>query len=433
MEVDVAVIGGSSAGFYAAELLAAQGKRVAVFERRNTLSHSRRTLIVTSELQRVTGPIPMGARLGETRMIRLACGESAVEVSLSEADPIVERSAFVRWMHDRAVTAGAEVFWSAGLTEVSLEAGSACIQLAGRTGCRKVRVRDAIIGADGVRSRLALSVGISRPESVNVFQAEVLLPGHWDPCVTQVWFDTNDASFFYWLIPESRGRAVAGVIGEGKNELPMLLRRFLVRHGLSPLAYQGARVAVYHPGSTPWAEVGATKVYLVGDAAGQVKVTTVGGTVTGLLGAEAAARSVLRGSSYRRELRSLNRELNLHWMIRRMLNRLDNAGYELLLASLSEQVRGFLARYNRDSMASVFWRLPLLSPPLLLVAWRAMSPAPGITRIIRAIRRNIGLKTKGGKRWQEMPLYCQASLGCCSFCRQQPIHRNNACPCRLGR
>ena len=39
--------------------------------------------------------------------------------------------------------------------------------------------------------------------------------------------------------------------------------------------------------------VGAGNVYLVGDAAGQVKVSTVGGTVTGLRGAQAVALAIL--------------------------------------------------------------------------------------------------------------------------------------------
>ena len=65
---------------------------------------------------------------------------------------------------------------------------------------------------------------------------------------------------------------------------------------------------------------------MVGDAAGQVKVTTVGGTVTGIEGANAAARAILKRTSYRHELSSLKRELDLHWFIRVMLDRLDNRG-----------------------------------------------------------------------------------------------------------
>ncbi|MCZ7574874.1 MAG: hypothetical protein M5U01_40500 [Ardenticatenaceae bacterium] len=55
-------------------------------------------------------------------------------------------------------------------------------------------------------------------------------------------------------------------------------------------------------------------------------MTTVGGTVSGLWGAAAAARALLQGTAYRHELRPLKRELDLHWFIRLLLERLDNAG-----------------------------------------------------------------------------------------------------------
>jgi flavin-dependent dehydrogenase len=373
VELDVAVVGGSSAGFYVAELLAAAGKRVGVFDRQRGLCHSRRTLIVTSELERVTGPIPGSIRLTETGVIRLVCGDEAVAISLRRPDPIVERSEFVRWMQTRAVAAGAEVFWGADLSAVGLKGQSACLEFSGPGGRRQVSVRDAVIGADGSASTVATKTGIAKPVRVPILQAEVRIPDYWDPDLTQVWFDRAHTRFFYWLIPEATGRAVVGVIGEQATELRTRLGRFLVKQNLVPLAYQGARVALHHPRLRPWQRVGNTTVCLVGDAAGHVKVTTVGGTVTGLLGAEAAARSILNGHSYRRHLSFLRRELDLHWMIRKFLDRLDNQGYALLLSSLSHPVRTFLGQHNRDSMASVFWKIPLLQPKLFLVALRAFS------------------------------------------------------------
>jgi flavin-dependent dehydrogenase len=377
VELDVAVVGGSSAGFYAAELLAAAGKRVGVFERRGRLCHLRRTLIVTSELEKVTGPMPASIKLAETRVMRLVCGHEAVAISLPKPDPIVERSEFVRWMHQRAVAAGAEVFWGAELEAVRLKGQMACLEFDGRGGRRRVLVRGAIIGADGAASAVATKTGIARPPRVPVLQAEVVLPDYWDPNLTQVWFDVDHTRFFYWLLPEAPGKAVVGVIGEQAADLRARLGGFLITQNLVPLAYQGARVAMHDPRLRPWQKFGNTTVCLVGDAAGQVKVTTVGGTVTGLMGAEAAARSILTGRSYRRHLRFLGRELDLHWLIRKVLDRLDNQGYALLLSSLSPPVRTFLGQHNRDSMASVFWRLPLLQPKFFLLALRAFSGKPG--------------------------------------------------------
>ena len=97
--------------------------------------------------------------------------------------------------------------------------------------------------------------------------------------------------------------------------------------------------------------------------------------MTGLLGAEAAVRAICEDLPPAFTAKSLKRELDLHWMLRKCLNRLDNPGYELLLSSLTSRVRSFLANHNRDSMAAVFWRLPLLNPALLLVALRGLRAA----------------------------------------------------------
>ena len=67
----------------------------------------------------------------------------------------------------------------------------------------------------------------------------------------------------------------------------------------------------------PWRRRAGGEIYLVGDGAAQVKVTTVGGLVTGLRGAKAAANAILRRSDYVKELRALKRELSLHLVIPR--------------------------------------------------------------------------------------------------------------------
>ena len=134
-------------------------------------------------------------------------------------------------------------------------------------------------------------MGLPHPPSVPILQAEIDLPRDWDPALTKVWFDTNETRFFYWLIPESDSRGVVGLVGDERAQMRHILRRFVDREGFKPLAYQGARIAMYQPGLRAAIRVGSAPVLLVGDAAGHVKVTTVGGTVSGLLGAEAAARA----------------------------------------------------------------------------------------------------------------------------------------------
>jgi len=232
--------------------------------------------------------------------------------------------------------------------------------------------KEAVIGADGVGSKVAEKAGIPKPPSLPIVQAEVTLPSDWDPSVTKVWFDTEETRFFFWLIPESSTKGVVGLIGDRDGQTRENLRRFLAHHNLEAEAYQAAQVAVYHPRLKPWTRIEEIPVYLVGDAAGQVKVSTVGGTVSGFLGAQATARTVLSGRSYRAQLKGVKRELNVHWLLRLLLDRLDNHGYDQLVSTVTPRVRNFLSRYDRDSMGRVVWRLPILEPRLLKVLWNCL-------------------------------------------------------------
>ena len=105
-------------------------------------------------------------------------------------------------------------------------------------------------------------------------------------------------------------------------------------------------------------------------------MTTVGGTVSGFWGAAAAARALIRGSSYASELRSLKRELDLHWWIRLLLDRLDNAGYDKLVHNLGPSAQQFLSSHNRDAMARTIWLLLLRQPGLMGLGLRLLLQRP---------------------------------------------------------
>ncbi|MBI4454652.1 MAG: NAD(P)/FAD-dependent oxidoreductase [Acidobacteria bacterium] len=372
MNFDVVVIGASAPGLYAAQILARAGKKVVVFERHEEINPARRTLIVTRELCKVIDEVPLPALLHRIGVMAISSPDVTARIRLRDPDPIVERSYLIQWLASRLQDSGGELRLGYRFEDFVESENGLHLRVQGPNGELLVCVKDAVIGADGVFSEVAQSAGIPRPPFVSVLQAEVSLPVGWDPDVTQVWFDSNDTRFFYWLIPESAERGVVGLVGDSGAQARELLRRFLIQHNLKPEVYQGAQVAMHHPGLKPWSKVGETPVYLVGDAAGQVKVTTVGGTVTGLMGAKAAVRAILNRTSYKAELRALKRELDVHWLIRALLDRLDNLGYDSLIGALSSSVRIFLARHNRDSMAPVFWRLPFLEPRLFRVALNSL-------------------------------------------------------------
>ncbi|MCS7219915.1 MAG: NAD(P)/FAD-dependent oxidoreductase [Anaerolineae bacterium] len=370
MDFDVIIVGASSSGLYAAELLAKAGKRVAVFERQPEVDPARRTYITTAHLKQFIAEEDITI-LHRIQVMSLTSLGAIVDIPLNPPDWILDRNLLIKGLLARAKARGAEVFTCHRF--LRFEETNGYTQLVFEQAKREIRATAGIvIGADGLYSQVARAAHIPHPPSVPIVQAEIELPPQWDPSVTRVWFDVHETRFFYWLIPESPERGVLGLVGEPASEPRRLLDRFLDKMGIQALRYQGARVALHHPGLRPWGRVGLVPIYLVGDAAGQVKVTTVGGTVTGIWGARAAASAIIKGTSYAQEMRSLKRELDLHWYIRWLLERLDNSGYERLIQYTTPAVRRFLSQRHRDQMMGSIWQLPFRAPRLLLLGLRLL-------------------------------------------------------------
>jgi flavin-dependent dehydrogenase len=371
LKYDVVVIGASSAGLYAAEILAKNGIQVALFERSNLLAPARRTYIITPGLFRVMPEVESEIILHKINTIHVQAGKELAALPLSSPDLIIERHQLLTTLLERAINAGVEIHFKSEFKGLITENGVTKIKVCSNSDEKYIRA-DYLIGADGVTSAVGKAAFLPKPPVVPLLQAEINLPENWDPGVTKVWFDVGDTPYFYWLIPDTETKGVVGLIAEPGANIRYLLDRFLAERKYHPLVYQSGQAALYVPGNRIESKVGDLKILLVGDAAGQVKVTTVGGTVTGLYGGEAAARSILSGVPYQKTRRIVKRELDLHFYIRELLEKMDGEDYIRLVRSLTPPVQSFLSRYDRDAMRRQFWKLPLIQPRFILLGLKLL-------------------------------------------------------------
>jgi flavin-dependent dehydrogenase len=363
---DVDIIGGSAAGLFAGYLLAREGKRVRLFDANDVLNVESRTLITTSRLTEVLEFFPQEAVVNEIDQIDLHSPGRSVTIPMKEPDLVVERSAVVRLLARKALDAGVEIRGGCKLVDFKPgdQGSTITIRDTHQHTLEKFKSR-ILIGADGTSSRVAkTAIGNGHP-TTPLLQAVVELPAGWRAGTTQVWFEPEDTPYFYWMIPQSPTHAAIGFIADEGKSARSKLERFLNRIGFKPVEIQSARIPCYSHRIQPWRRISGCQVYLVGDAAAQVKVTTVGGLVTGLRGAKAAASAILGRSDYAKELRSLRRELSLHLLIRTALNRFQGADYDRLLDLLNKDAIRLLGRYNRDRAASVLFRMILAQPRFL--------------------------------------------------------------------
>lgn len=368
----VAVVGGSAAGLFTAYLLARASVPVRVFEQSPNIDPAARTLIVTRRMNDILGEVGSPSIVNEIRKFELFTDGRAATITLDQPDLIIERSALIHSLAKHAQEAGAQIALGRNFRSLNAEKGQITLELehAAENSTEQFSAQTVVAG-DGASSRVAQAAGWPKSKTVPLVQAIVPLPKDMSPDTVRVWFVPADTPYFYWLIPESAERGALGLIGEAGSEARKHLEAFLVKRNLEPLAFQGARIPVY----TRWVPVGKKltggEVFLVGDAADQVKVSTVGGIVTGLRGAAGVAEAIL-GSGASRELRELRRELDMHLLIRRAMHRFTQDDYSRLVDSLNAPAKRSLSQYSRDEALKVLWRVCVSQPRLILMGLRGI-------------------------------------------------------------
>jgi digeranylgeranylglycerophospholipid reductase len=369
-EGNVTIVGGSAAGLLTAAKVAQGGRRVRVLESKPDFEPTSRTLIVTDHFRQQLGAAASHSITNEIRRFELFTDGRSAQVALSKPDLIIERSRLIPALAKQAQQAGAQLQFDTRFLGLAPNGHGLRVQVESG-GHRDELHAESVVGADGATSRVARSSGWPPIETVPLMQAIVRLPKDCPPDTTRVWFVPDDTPYFYWLVPESPERAALGIIGEDGRDTKRCIERFLAKKNMEPLEWQGARIPVYKKWIPVRRRVGNGEVFLVGDAAAQVKVSTVGGIVTGFRGALAVAEAILRNGNSG-ELSALRRELGTHWLIRRTLHHFQQKDYSHLVDLLNSATRESLGEINRDESTRLLWQVVRRQPRLVLLGLRGL-------------------------------------------------------------
>ena len=372
----VVVVGGSAAGLLTAAKVAAGGRNVRLLESQSSLNPAARSLIVTHHFREQLGATASSSIVNEIRRFELFTDGRSAEIALRKPDLIIERARLIPALAGEAAKVGAKLSFDTRF--IGLGPNSRGLRLEVESGGRREELHaDAVVGADGVTTRVGRAAGWPPVETVPLVQAIVKMPKDQRPDTTRVWFVPDDTPYFYWLIPENESRGALGIIGEGSGQqTKQRIERFLEKKHLQPLEWQGARIPVYKKWIPVERRIGNSRVFLVGDAAAQVKVTTVGGIVTGFRGAQGVADALL-GSAGGGELRALRRELATHWLIRRTMHHFEQKHYSYLVDLLNTATRESLGEIHRDHSTRLLWTVFRHQPRLILLGFRGLLMGKG--------------------------------------------------------
>jgi flavin-dependent dehydrogenase len=371
----IIIIGASTTGLYAASLLSRAGADVEVYERSGALDFAPRTYIVTDKINEVLGFVPEEAILNEVKYVELFSRSRSTTVELARPDLIIERQKLLLLLARMAEEAGAKIFLGRRfLSFTSSSNGVKGVDVVYRdsSGVEKQTKADALIGADGVFSGVARSASHNGHFQTALLQARVRMNNEVNRNTYRVWFDPTRTKYFYWLIPESEEIAAVGLIADDARQAGVALKSFLMEQGMEPIGYQSSTVPMHKFQYFAKVDEISPNVFLIGDAAAQVKVTTVGGVVTGLRGARAVVEAILNGKKTGKEVSKLKRELDLHLLVRRLLDGFDDLDYDTLIDFLGGELTEIIANQTRDDLSRMYLDLISSQPKLLFLGARAL-------------------------------------------------------------
>jgi flavin-dependent dehydrogenase len=368
----VTIVGASTSGLFTAYLLAKEGVEVEVYEKEKVLGSPPRTLIVTCKINDILDFVPEEVITNRVNYLGLFSKSNSARLELSEPDLVIEREKLIHLLALLGKEAGAKIFLGHLFSRFARFGRKIVVTIRHiKTGEERSVSSDVLVGADGAFSSVC-TPSLNGHRLASLLQVKVTLPEGVDSMTCQVWFNPARTKYFYWLIPEGGQRASVGLIADRAEGAEAGLETFLQERNLEPLEFQSAPVPIHrfeHPFSF---QKSNQNVFIIGDAAAQVKGTTVGGLVTGLKGAKVLANYLLNGGNLRKESRNLRLELNLHLLVRHILNRFNDENYDELIGMLNGGLKDILKEWTRDQLTQSFWKLILTEPRLVTLGAKTL-------------------------------------------------------------
>lgn len=289
---DVVVIGAGPVGGHTARHLAEAGYEVALVEEHREVGEPVQCggIFTPRVMDLVDARNTIQTEIRGCEFYSPSGRELVVDGGETEA-VVVDRAAFDREVVRQALQAGTVPFLGTLATGVERREGGLVVQTRGNAGPGELRCK-LLVGADGVKGNVTKWFRMGYPYRILPgFEVEVAGAAY-TPGYVKVFTGREVApGFFAWMVPTGHTARVGLCLDRGNAKA--YVDRMFTQGPAAPFLRE-ARNLGYIIGGIP---IGAPKrtyddgVMIVGDAAFQAKATSGGGIYTGLVCAEACART----------------------------------------------------------------------------------------------------------------------------------------------
>lgn len=353
---EIAVIGGGPIGCYSAYLLAKSGHQVAVYEDHSEIGLPLQCSgIFSADFDHFHFPLDYFL-VNTIKKIEVYAPDGH-KTTVKQKNYIVDRKRFDQFLAEMARMAGVKIFLNHALVRKDQYG---LIIKDTLTKKEKRIYPEIVVGADGPLSSTAKAYGLYLRQRQNYLGIQAVVEGNFAADTIQTFFGREVCpGFFAWIVPESKNRARVALAT--KQNTRFYFNQFIQKHHFKVLELQAGVAPLYHPQQ----RLKKGNCYLVGDAAGFVKATTLGGVIPGLKQAQALNRAIKGAADYSVCASELIKEMKLHLRVRTILDKFSDEDWNKLIAYVNQpKVNEVMGEYTRDNpfplVAKLFWREPRL-------------------------------------------------------------------------
>lgn len=346
MDCDVAIVGCGPVGAFCAKTLADKGFRVIVFEEHEDIGLPKHCSgLIHPRIEDIADMSFEDAVENEIRGAHIFHGDEEISLHADSCKSLVlDRSVVDRMLAESAEAAGADVRRGEGARTFERRADGILVN---DVKCR------ILLGADGIRSRVAGSFGLSeKAEIIRGIQCNARFKASERDSV-QVYFGGDVApGFFGWVIPTTEDECRIG-LGVNAGSASAYLKKLLQRLGAEPYETFGGGIPIGLRRKSY-----SERVMLIGDAAMQVKPISGGGVNIGLrcarICADVAERALENDATDERSLsvyqdlwkKEFGREIRFGMAARRFIYSLDDEKISRILSAPDEALLSKIAMYG---------------------------------------------------------------------------------------
>jgi geranylgeranyl reductase family protein len=354
----ISVIGAGPSGLYSSFLLAKQNLDVKIFDQKPKIGVPVQcTGIITSKIEDILR-LKEDTVKNKITKIELNSDNNFLTLNLKEPDIVVDRQRFDQFLAEKAEKAGAKIL----MNRKFIQKKDANIEIRNlNTKTNEDINSEILIGADGPLSSI---YNIVNPNLKRKFYKglQIRAKGNFEKDKFKVYLGSVCPDFFAWLVPEDDETARIG-LATFSNPKP-LMKKFLEKINIKKATeIQSGLIPIYNP------KIATKKdnIFLVGDAAGQIKSSTGGGIIQDLIAAECLADSIINNKDYEHEWKDkLKKDLDMHLKIRKILNSFKVKDYNRLIDLIkSEKILSLLENESRDRPSKFIMKMIRYEPRLL--------------------------------------------------------------------